>query len=282
MTLLPALAALTGLVAGFWTRGLVIRHSVAGSEPLRSECPRCGSPLPVAERRGRVEGAGPRGRRRGRFAWAGPLSAARCPGCRGRIGPPPLAVEVVTALVLAALALLALPSPRPGVTPAGQHPGLLPDVASAGELAAYGWLAVVTVALVFVDAAVHRLPDRLTLSAYLGTAALLTVTALSGGRFDDLLRAGLGGLALAAFYLTLFLINPAGMGLGDVKFAAALGTALGWLGWDTLVAGAFLGFVAGGLYGVALVILRRAGRKSEIPFGPFMAVGAFAAILAGL
>ncbi|MFJ2029932.1 prepilin peptidase [Streptosporangium sp. NPDC087985] len=254
MNLLPVVAALIGLVAGRWTRVLVVRHSVAEGEPLRRDCPHCGASL----------------------------SAARCPGCSGRIGPPPLTVELVTALALAALALRALPAARPGITPAGQPPGPLPEVASTGELLAYGWLAVVAVALVFVDTAVHRLPDRLTLAAYFGTAGLLTVTALSGNRSDDLLRAGLGGLALAACYLVLFLINPAGMGLGDVKLAASLGTALGWLGWDALVTGAFLGFAAGGLYGVALMILRRVDRKSEIPFGPFMVAGAFAVILTGL
>ncbi|MFS1301798.1 prepilin peptidase [Streptosporangium longisporum] len=185
------------------------------------------------------------------------------------------AVEAVTAAVLAALALRALWPGVPaeaGTTPAGR----------AGELLAFGWLAVVAVVLVFVDAAVHRLPDRLTLAAYLGTTALLAVSALADGRLADLLTAGLGGLALVAFYLLLFLVNPAGMGLGDVKFAGSLGTALGWLGWDTLVTGAFLGLVAGALYGAALMLLRRAGRKSEIPFGPFMALGALAAVLTAL
>lgn len=141
---------------------------------------------------------------------------------------------------------------------------------------------MVAVALSFVDAAVHRLPDRLTLAAYLGTAAPLAGSALVDGRLGDLLGAGLGGLALAGFYLVLLLVNPEGMGLGDVKFAASLGTALGWLGWDTLVAGTFLGLVSGGVYGAALMVLRRAGRKSEIPFGPFMAVGTLAAVLAAL
>ncbi|MEU0483384.1 A24 family peptidase [Streptosporangium sp. NPDC006013] len=193
----------------------------------------------------------------------------------GRPRPVAGAVEVTTAVVLAALALRAL---WPGVpaqavtTPAGR----------AGELLAFGGLAVVAVALSFVDAAVHRLPDRLTLAAYLGTAVPLAASALVDGRLGDLLGAGLGGLALAGFYLVLLLINPAGMGLGDVKFAASLGTALGWLGWDTLVAGTFLGLVAGGVYGAALMVLRRAGRKSEIPFGPFMAIGALAAVLTAL
>jgi leader peptidase (prepilin peptidase) / N-methyltransferase len=269
---LPALAALVGLVIGVWARGVVVRHSVAEGEPLRRGCPRCDAPLSLSGRGGRS-------------AWIGALPAVRCRRCSERVGPPPLAVEAVTALVLAVLALRAL-SPRPpgssgllGVT-AASPPGQ--EGASPGELVAFGWLAVVSVALAFVDAAVHRLPDRLTLAAYLGTAIVLIAVALAEGRLEDLIRAGLGGLALAAFYLVLLLINPAGMGLGDVKFAMSLGTALGWLGWDVLIAGTFLGLLAGGLYGVALMTLRRAGRKSEIPFGPFMAVGAFAAVLAGI
>ncbi|MFF3443013.1 prepilin peptidase [Streptosporangium sp. NPDC002721] len=240
---LPALAALAGLVIGLWTRRVVARHT-------RAEGGEGGEGVEV-ERHGRR--------------------------------PPAGAVEGVTAAVLAALALRAL-WPDAQVWPDAEVwpdvPGTEPTpVGRAGELLAFGWLAVVAVALSFVDAAVHRLPDRLTLAAYLGTAAPLAVPALADGRLGDLLGAGLGGLALAGFYLVLFLVNPAGMGLGDVKFAASLGTALGWLGWDTLVAGAFLGLLAGGFYGAALMVLRRAGRKSEIPFGPFMAVGTLAAVL---
>jgi leader peptidase (prepilin peptidase)/N-methyltransferase len=188
-------------------------------------------------------------------------------------GPPPLAVEAATALALGALALRA-ETDRP--VPKASFPL---DITWLGELLAFWWLAVIAVTLAFIDLAVYRLPDRLTLAAYLGTGGLLTAAALAGGRFDDLLRAGLAGAALAAFYLLLFLINPAGMGLGDVKLAASLGTALGWLGWDIVVSGAFLGFVAGGLYGAALMVTGRASRKSEIPFGPFMIIGAFVAIL---
>jgi leader peptidase (prepilin peptidase)/N-methyltransferase len=188
-------------------------------------------------------------------------------------GLPSPVVPVVVALALGALALRAVTD---RFVPEASFP---PEVTWVGELLAFCWLAVIAVTLAFIDLAVYRLPDRLTLAAYLGTGGLLTVAALTGGRFDDLLRAGLAGVALAAFYLLLFLVNPAGMGLGDVKLAASLGTALGWLGWDTVFIGAFLGFVAGGLYGAALMVTRRASRKSEIPFGPFMVIGAFVAIL---
>ncbi|MEV8633580.1 A24 family peptidase [Streptosporangium sp. NPDC051023] len=316
MSLLPVVAAFAGSPLGFWTRTLVVRHSVAEREPLRYACPRCETPLPrIALRRrpeetgapegtgtppeivsgGRSERDGASGRQDGGFAGAGArlgagtarwgrlapfasLAAGRCPGCRRRIGPPPLTVEFVTAALLTALALRA-PSP---VWPGAVRVTPRPEVASAGELLAYGWLAVVAVGLVFVDVAVHRLPDRLTLAACLGTAAPLTVTALLEGRPGDLLRALFCGLALAAFYLLLFVINPSGMGLGDVKLAVSLGIALGWLGWNALVTGAFLGFLAGGLYGGALLVARRARRGSEIPFGPFMIAGAFAVILTGM
>jgi leader peptidase (prepilin peptidase)/N-methyltransferase len=71
------------------------------------------------------------------------------------------------------------------------------------------------------------------------------------------------------------------MGLGDVKLALALGTALGWYGWPVLVTGAFAGLLYGALYGLALLALRRADRKSALPLGPFMLGGAFTGVVLG-
>jgi leader peptidase (prepilin peptidase)/N-methyltransferase len=71
------------------------------------------------------------------------------------------------------------------------------------------------------------------------------------------------------------------MGFGDVKLAGVLGLYLGWLGWGPLIVGAFLGFLFGGLLGGGLMVIGRATRKSAIPFGPFMLVGAYVAVLAG-
>lgn len=261
LVLLTVLAGLAGLAIGSWTRRLVVLY--ATPDPA-AETNRPGGSHPAAEA-GRPDGSRP-------VTEAGRLSRSR---------PAAGAVEAVTAAVLAALALRAQWPGMAGMAGVPDAAGVTP-VGRAGELLAFGWLAAVAVVLVFVDVAVHRLPDPLTLAAYLGTAALLAVSALADGRLAALLGAGLGGLALVAFYLVLFLINPAGMGLGDVKFAGSLGTALGWLGWDTLLTGAFFGLAAGGLYGAALLLLRRASRGSEIPFGPFMAAGALAAVLTAL
>jgi leader peptidase (prepilin peptidase)/N-methyltransferase len=70
------------------------------------------------------------------------------------------------------------------------------------------------------------------------------------------------------------------MGFGDVKLAGLLGLYLGWLGWGSLLIGAFAGFLCGGLVGVALLLARRAKRGTAIPFGPHMLAGALLAIFA--
>ena len=173
--------------------------------------------------------------------------------------PPALAAGAVTAVLLGGLA-------------ARVHPALV--------LAAACWLAACAVPLACADLAIQRLPDPLTGAAYAGTAVLLLVAAAVGGTWSALVRALLGGLALAGFYLLLMVISPSGMSLGDVKLAASLGTLLAWFGWRLLLAGGFAGFLLAGIYGIALLASGRATRKQPIPFGPFMIAGAILAVVA--
>jgi leader peptidase (prepilin peptidase) / N-methyltransferase len=140
-------------------------------------------------------------------------------------------------------------------------------------------LAVIAVPLAFVDVSVHRLPDPLTVAAYGVTVASLLIAATSGGHWGTLGRAVAGGAALAGFYLLLALISPSGMGLGDVKLAASLGTLLAWSSWRVLVLGGFTGFMLAALYSIALLAFGRTTRKQQIPFGPFMLAGAFLLLL---
>ncbi|MET7786504.1 A24 family peptidase [Streptomyces sp900116325] len=149
------------------------------------------------------------------------------------------------------------------------------------ELAVWLLLAPVAVLLATIDRRVHRLPDRLTLPLAGAAVVLLGGAARLPEHAGSWLSALLGGLALGGFYFLLFLINPNGMGFGDVKLALSLGAALGWYGWAVVFAGGFAGFVLGAVYGLGLVILRRAGRRTGIPFGPFMIAGALLGILFG-
>lgn len=235
------------LVASLAAAGLVAGRAqraviIRYAVPAGEPPPRCCPPCgrPLAARRAVFA----------RSAW--------CPACGQRTGPPPLTAGVTTALLLGALA-------------ARVHPGLV--------LAAACWLALCSVPLAFVDVAVRRLPDVLTGFAFAGTAALLLAAAAAGGTWPALDRAVLGGIALSGFFLALAVISPSGMGLGDVKAAAALGTMLAWRGWTVLVAGGFAGFLLAAVYGTALLLAGRATRKQQIPFGPFMIAGAFLAVL---
>ncbi|MFS0693974.1 prepilin peptidase [Streptomyces nitrosporeus] len=145
------------------------------------------------------------------------------------------------------------------------------------------WLlaAPVAVLLAVIDHRVHRLPDPLTLPLAAGLGLLLGATALHPEHAGSWTTALLGGAGLGGFYFLLFLINPNGMGFGDVKLALSLGMGLGWYGWGVLFAGGFAGFLLGALYGACLMLLRRAGRRTGIPFGPFMITGALLGLLSG-
>jgi leader peptidase (prepilin peptidase)/N-methyltransferase len=71
------------------------------------------------------------------------------------------------------------------------------------------------------------------------------------------------------------------MGFGDVKLSGLLGGYLGWLSWKAVVVGIFSGFLYGGLFGIGIVLFAGGGRKTRVPFGPFMLLGALTGILAG-
>ena len=140
---------------------------------------------------------------------------------------------------------------------------------------------IVGVAQAMIDVDVRRLPFRITNVAWASGLVLLLGQALADGVWWPYLRALAGMAALYFFYDVLAFLQPRGMGLGDVHLAGPLGLFLGWLGWSPLAVGAFAGFLVGGLGGLVLIVGRRAGLKSHIPFGPYMLVGAFVAVLVG-
>ena len=96
---------------------------------------------------------------------------------------------------------------------------------------------------------------------------------------DALIRALLAALVLFAAYLVLRMLSAGGVGGGDVKLAAVIGLHLGWLGWGSVLVGTLAGFVLGGVFAAGMLLVRRADRRSAIPFGPWMLAGAWVAIV---
>ncbi len=146
------------------------------------------------------------------------------------------------------------------------------------ELPAYLYLAAIAVALAAIDLDVKRLPDAIVLPSYLVGVALLAPTVLVDGDGAAALRGLAGAALLGGLYLALAFAKPGAMGYGDVKLAGLLGLYLGVLGWGALAVGGFGAFLLGGSAGVALLLTRRAGRRTAVPFGPFMLTAAMLAL----
>ncbi len=146
------------------------------------------------------------------------------------------------------------------------------------------YLAAVSIALALIDLDCRRLPDEIVLPSYPVAGALLALAAWNPGgaaQWGSLLQAAIGAVAMLLVYFALVVAYPSGMGLGDVKLAGVLGLYLGFFGWASLVIGWFAAFLLGGLFSIGLLVARRAGRKTKVPFGPWMLLGAWAGIVLG-
>jgi leader peptidase (prepilin peptidase)/N-methyltransferase len=141
---------------------------------------------------------------------------------------------------------------------------------SDADAAAWALVQVVLVALAAIDVATRMLPNRITLPVSLLAVALRAVDERSA-----LLEVVVAGVAAFAVFYGVALLVRGGFGMGDVKLAAMLGFLLG----KAVIAALVLGVLAGGVWSAALLLTRRAGMRSSIAYGPFLALGGAAAIL---
>jgi leader peptidase (prepilin peptidase) / N-methyltransferase len=148
------------------------------------------------------------------------------------------------------------------------------------------WVAVlmapflgILVAVAVIDARHRIIPNGLMYPS-LAIAPVYLIVARLAGAPVDLGDAGIGFLAYGGGLLLIALISPRGMGMGDVKLAALVGVVLGTLGLRYVAVAAGLGVLVGGVAAIAALVAG-ANRKSALPYGPSLALGAAAATLAG-
>ncbi|MFC7431451.1 MULTISPECIES: prepilin peptidase [unclassified Agrococcus] len=146
--------------------------------------------------------------------------------------------------------------------------------AHPAEAAGLCALAVACALLVPVDLATERLPDALVLTALAALLVGLAAAAALTGDWGRLGTAVLASLAAGAGFLVLAFLSPSSLGLGDVKLALPLGLALGWHGWTAMLLGLAAGFVLLALAAIVLLATRRTTRGGQLPFGPWMVLGA--------
>jgi leader peptidase (prepilin peptidase)/N-methyltransferase len=135
-------------------------------------------------------------------------------------------------------------------------------------------LVTALVPIVVVDLERRLIPNAITAPA--AAAALVAGLALD---LDGVGEQLIAGAAAGGFFLAAALAYPRGMGMGDVKLAALMGLCLG----RAVAPAVLIGLVGGVLVGGVIVarVGARAGRKTAVPFGPFLALGAIVALFAG-
>jgi leader peptidase (prepilin peptidase)/N-methyltransferase len=234
-------AGLLGLAAGPVATALVQQVPHGRPQRLTPTCASCGAP-----------------RRLPLVALLGDLG--RCRQCRS--APP--AVEWIAEIAVAVLwALVALRL-------APTHPWAVPT---------YLAFTFACVVLAVIDARTRLLPNRLTYPAFVVTIIGLALTSLIEGDPGRLSRGLVAAAAVGGAFLLLAIVSPQGMGIGDVKFAPTLALALGWLSWPAVITGLLLAVLLGGVVALVALVVFRLGRRSSIPFGPSLALGALLGIL---
>ena len=240
--LIRAIVALPfGLVVGSFMTVAV--HRIPAGESVvspRSRCPSCGATIGARDNVPVV-------------SWL--LLRGRCRRCGARIS----ALYPVLELSTAGLVVLA----------AVRYPDPWQAVLVAGLLALMPGIAVIDLR--------HRIiPNRLTYPALLASAALIVLAWLIDDAVDPV-RAALGFLLYGGGLFVVAAVSR-GMGMGDVKLAALIGLVLGSLALGFVGVAAGAAIVLGGL-GAVVALAMGKGRKSAIPFGPYLAAGA---VVAGL
>lgn len=133
-------------------------------------------------------------------------------------------------------------------------------------------LTLVLISSAFIDFDQGIIPDKITYPAF--TAGICLAFGTVGIK-----SALLGVLFYAGIFLIVAVLSRGGMGGGDVKLAAVTGSFTGLPGAVTAF---ILSALLGGLFSLILILAGRAGRKTKIRFGPFMAIGGFTAYNYGL
>lgn len=143
------------------------------------------------------------------------------------------------------------------------------------EWVAFGVVAASVGCLVAIDLAVKRLPLVISYGSFAVTAGLLVLSWRS--EWSGMGGAGVGALSMFVIACILSRFRT-GIGRGDVHVAPLLGLAIGWFDpWSVLIAW-FFALLAGGIVSAILLGSRRVTRRSTIPYGPFLVLGAAVAI----
>lgn len=135
--------------------------------------------------------------------------------------------------------------------------------------------------LSWIDVRTQRLPRLwIYVTAAVGVP-LLCLAALVEHRPRRMVTMVLGALLALGLLAVCYVAARGGLGDGDVRLAPLLGAYLGWYNPALVIVALLLGIGGGALFGIGLILVRRANRHTTFPFGPFLAAGTLAALVVG-
>ncbi|KPH62747.1 prepilin peptidase [Pseudoalteromonas porphyrae] len=146
------------------------------------------------------------------------------------------------------------------------------------QAALYIFITWVLVALTFIDIDHMLLPDQLTLPL-VWLALIAAVMEITISPADAIIGAACGYLSLwSVFWLFKLITGKEGMGYGDFKLLAVFGALLGWQALLTII---LLSSVVGAVIGITLLSIQGKDKATPIPFGPYLAIAGWVALLWG-
>jgi leader peptidase (prepilin peptidase)/N-methyltransferase len=148
-------------------------------------------------------------------------------------------------------------------------------------LPAYCLFFAVLVTVAAVDVEHRMIPNRVLRPGLVLAVVLLGGAAIVDGAGRAALDAVAGGALAFITLLVVHLVQPRGLGFGDVRLAGFIGIYLGWLGLSHVAVGLVLGFVLATVAGMVLMVATGGGFRTRLPFAPFLGAGAVLAVLWG-
>jgi len=133
-------------------------------------------------------------------------------------------------------------------------------------------LVSVLVVVTFIDLKYQIIPDGLVLIVFFAGIPAAFLSGLSPWEHV------IGFFAVSVLLLIIALLSNGGMGGGDIKLMAAAGL---FLGWKLILLSLMIASVVGAIVSVGLLLLKKADRKSMVPFGPFLSIGILLSVLYG-
>lgn len=127
--------------------------------------------------------------------------------------------------------------------------------------------------LAIVDIQEMKIPNRILIRGYATTGVMMLIASLLEGEFLLFIVALIGALFSLFFFYFIHILHPAGLGMGDVKFAGLLGAVMSWINFPVALIGLAVAFIASALFSIGAIIFRAQRLDLMIPFGPFMLFG---------